>query len=340
MNREVHDLESLVNALLKYLEELGAPAARLQPDEAAKASLPIFISQIYDVYQAEIFDRSTALLISTRAAAPTPSEVEKHAKIAGRSLESPVAFVFQDLPSFMRQRLIKRRIPFLVPERQAYLPLALIDLRESPKRGSRTETELVGLSAPAQALVLYNIQNKKAPEPWPLSRWGKTLGYSRSTMTRVYRELTSASICEPILKGRYALLTFNQESRDLWQALAPHLENPVRSQERVKVLDSKIQLYDAGLTALSKVTMMMDAREPAKAMSSAAFRAACEERRIEPTAYPEDDTIQIERWKYAPGLLSPDGKTVDHLSLYLSLRDKPDERIQASLKELLEEVKW
>ena len=340
MTHEVHGLDSLVNELLKYLDELGAPTARPLPDDAAKESLPIFLSQIYDVYRAKVFGRTLVLLISTQAEPPTPSELEKQLTVAERILESPVVFVFQELPSFLRQRLVRRRIPFLVPERQAYLPLALIDLRESPKGGSRVEIKQDVLSAPAQALVLYKIQKKEGNEPWPLNQWGEVLGYSRSTMTRVYRELTSASICAPTSKGRYSLLTFMETSQDLWQAAIPFLESPVRTRERVRVLDETIQLYDAGLTALSHITMMMDSREPVKAMSSGAFRAACEERRIEPTAYPDDDTIQIERWKYAPGLLSPDGINVDHLSLYLSLRDDPDERVQVSLRELLEEVKW
>ncbi len=333
-------MDSLVNELLKHLDELGAPIAHLTPDEAAKASLPIFISQIYDVYRAKIFDRSLVLLVSTRAEFPTPLELEKHAKMAQRSLESSVAFVFRKLPSFVRQRLVRRRIPFLVPERQVYLPLALIDLRESPRRGRGVETKQETLSAPAQALVLFKIQRKENNEPWPLSRWGHVLGYSRSTMTRVYRELSSASICVPTSKGRYALLTFTETSRDLWQKSMPFLKSPVRTRERAKVLDRTIHLYDAGLTALSRVTMLMDTRESVKAMSSAAYRTACEEKRIEPAAYPDDDTVQIERWTYSPGLLSPDGITVDRLSLYLSLRDELDERVQVSLKQLLKEVEW
>ena len=75
-------------------------------------------------------------------------------------------------------------------------------------------------------------------------------------------------------------------------------------------------------------------------VSSAAFEAAREDRRLMPIDYPEEDTIQIERWKYAPGLLSPDSQVVDRLSLYLSLQDDHDERTQAALAELLEQMQW
>ena len=48
----------------------------------------------------------------------------------------------------------------------------------------------------------------------------------------------------------------------------------------------------------------------------------------------------MERWHYAPGLLSSDGQAVDQLSLYLSLQHDPDERVQGALKELLETMVW
>ena len=55
--------------------------------------------------------------------------------------------------------------------------------------------------------------------------------------------------------------------------------------------------------------------------------------------YPETDSVIIEIWKYSPLLLS-ETKVVDPLSLYLSMKDMEDERIQTSLEELLEKVEW
>jgi hypothetical protein len=75
-------------------------------------------------------------------------------------------------------------------------------------------------------------------------------------------------------------------------------------------------------------------------MSSAAFEAAREDRRLVQTDYPEEGTIQIERWKYDPTLLAPDSQVVDRLSLYLSMQHDHDERTQAALTELLEQMQW
>ena len=44
-------------------------------------------------------------------------------------------------------------------------------------------------------------------------------------------------------------------------------------------------------------------------------------------------------WKYDPCMFMNDGR-VDTVSLYLSLKDSPNERVQAALKEMLENEKW
>ena len=56
-------------------------------------------------------------------------------------------------------------------------------------------------------------------------------------------------------------------------------------------------------------------------------------------AAPEPGAFEIELWKYAPAHFAQDG-TVDRLSLYLSLKDSADERVQSALDVLLGEMEW
>ena len=44
-------------------------------------------------------------------------------------------------------------------------------------------------------------------------------------------------------------------------------------------------------------------------------------------------------WRYDPTLLSEED-VADRLSLYLSLKDNPDERIEGALRELMEGIRW
>ena len=49
---------------------------------------------------------------------------------------------------------------------------------------------------------------------------------------------------------------------------------------------------------------------------------------------------KLEVWHYNPILLAPYSTEVDKLSLYLSMRDEPDERVQGALANLVNEITW
>jgi AraC-like DNA-binding protein len=330
-----------MSLLVRYLDEIGAGVTVPKPDLEAPKSLPVFLSQLYEFHRADLFDREYSLLLCRGQDRPTPAEIEKHFKVARSALGGNVAFVFLTLPTFDRKRLIQRRIPFVVPGRQAYLPVGVIDLRENPKGGQRLPSEpKERLSAPSQVLLLYHIQAKKDSDEWPLSQWVDVLGYSRTTLTRVHKELAATSLCRTVASGRHVTLVFPHERRELWESALPYLASPVRTRSWARIQDTGLQLHEAGMTALTKLTMIGPGRAQAYAMSSAAFEAAREDRRLVQADFSEEGTVQIERWKYAPGLLSPENPMVDRLSLYLSLQDDPDERTQAALAELLEQLRW
>ena len=330
-----------MSLLAKYLDEIGAGVTVPQADWEALKALPVFLSQLYEIYRADLFGREYSLLLCCGPNRPTPAEIEKHFKLAQTALGGNVAFVFLTLPTFDRKRLIQRRIPFVVPGRQAYLPGAVIDLREHPKGGQRLpDAPRERLSAPSQVLLLYYLQVKTDSDDWPMGQWADVLGYSRTTLTRVSKELSSVSLCRAAARGRHVTLVFPHERRTLWEAARPYLTSPVRTRSWAVIQDRNLHLHEAGMTALARLTMIGPGRDSVFAMSSAAFEAARKNRRLVQTDFPDENSVRIERWKYAPGLLSPDSPMVDRLSLYLSLQDDPDERTQAALAKLLEQLRW
>ena len=95
----------------------------------------------------------------------------------------------------------------------------------------------------------------------------------------------------------------------------------------------------AGISALSLRTMIAADRLPSYALTLAGFQEAVEKGACTGCRDAESATARIEVWSYEPRLLG-DEQMVDPLSLYLSLRDSPDERIQQQLEQLIEGVKW
>lgn len=56
-----------------------------------------------------------------------------------------------------------------------------------------------------------------------------------------------------------------------------------------------------------------------------------------PETFPGAQECQL--WTYSPAL-EPQSTTVDPLSLFLSLRELPDERVQGALEDLMEQLPW
>ena len=54
---------------------------------------------------------------------------------------------------------------------------------------------------------------------------------------------------------------------------------------------------------------------------------------------PLEGNICIEEWKYNPSLLTQT-EFVDPLSLYLCFRNKPDERIEMALEQIIDKLTW
>jgi hypothetical protein len=53
----------------------------------------------------------------------------------------------------------------------------------------------------------------------------------------------------------------------------------------------------------------------------------------------EPGALEIEVWSYAPSLFA-EGEVVDRLSLYLSLKESKDERIEAAREEMVKGLHW
>ncbi len=332
-------MQDVVAQLKKYLADVAEPNVSIRPDKKAKGKIPVFMGQAYEIYQTKFLGRAYTLLLATEP--PTPSQAAKHADKIQALLGKAVVFVFPKLPAFERKRYIQQGIPFIVLHRQIYLPLVLMDLRESPAdwpgaKGDRPHA----FSAPTQVLLLYYLQ-KPDVDAWSLKHWAQVLGYSKMTLTRARNELVNAELCLPQEKGRSIELHFPQDRPVLWQKALPYLRTPVQKQCTIQPMsDTNMLLYQAGITALAHYTLISADPNPVYALSAADYRKAIKEKHIQEQLFTEENTLVIERWRYAPAVLATDKQTVDPLSLYLSLKNDPDERVQDALQTLMDTLAW
>ncbi len=334
-------MKDIIQSLAGYFEAVAGVIPQLKPAPDAFQGLPVYFGSLYEAWEGNFLDRHYLFLISKGEERSTPAEITGHHRVVTRELGRSVAFVFTGMESFERQRLVQHRVPFVVPRRQMYLPEFLIDLREgtvSPRQ--QGAGRIAHLSGASQSLLLYYLQKPHAPELCSLREWASLLGYSAMTATRIANELAETQLCIIETKGRKTILDFNHDRHALWQKALPFLRTPTLGYSHAQSTEKDpLPWLQSGLPALSHHTMLADDGHAVVAMSTAPYARALAEGRLKEVRYQDDDTIRVEKWRYRPEILS-DGPTVDRLSLYLSLREEHDERVQSALKELLEGVRW
>lgn len=334
-------MKNRIKKLEKYFDGIGAGRVEIEFAADVNGKLPVFMSQAYMPYRACIFGKKYLLFMVVGGFRPTPAEAEKQLSLARNVLNEEVVFVFEGLQSYDRKRFSERSIPFIVPGLQIFLPPAFIDLRErGGGRGDLITKELTKLSAPSQVVLLYYLQ-KKYTKGWTLNKWAEVLKYSNSTMTRVRCELEKMDLCHVEGQGRTVVFSFPENKRKIWENCEPFMKSPVRSRVHVflgEISDDK--LLESGFSALSRMSMLSEGQKRVYAMSASAYQSANEYGFLRIAPVSADESVVVERWRYAPGLLSDDGISVDRLSLYLSLRNDPDERVQDAINGLLEQMLW
>jgi DNA-binding MarR family transcriptional regulator len=321
--------------LQEYLKTLlgTEPWLRL----VAMPNLPLFLRERFAFYRTDLFGHPWTMAIENEAwETASPGEYEKQANLLRPHFEAPVVFVLDSIDSTARQRMLQKGLPFIVPGTQCYLPGALVDFRERfPRKGIQGRDTL---SPAAQLVLLFHLQRKRL-DGRPLNQIARDLGYSTMTLSKVKDELEEAGLCEVHRKGRSVSLRFVPEGRELWDLAKEKLSSPVRKTLWAQWATPGYPALRAGISALSEKTMINEDRLPTYALSQVMLEGWLRKGTIIRCTDSETATVKMEGWAYEPKLLG-DNLNVDVLSLYLSLRDSHDERVQKEMEQLIQGVHW
>ncbi len=328
-------MSSLQQRLLIYLEAISGVHLDLVTEPAS--TLPLFLRERFAIFSTRLFGRKFLLALEAEGwETGSPGEYAKHAETLREKLGEAVVFVLTILPSYARKRMVQMGIPFIVPGSQTFIPNSLIDLRErfSQPNSKRKES----LSPAGQCTLIYHLLHGPLAE-MSLKDIARKVQYSPMMMTKVKGELEAAGICRAVRSGRSTVLCFVATGRALWERVKPHLNSPARKPWWIQWAKPGHPALLAGMSALSQRTMIADDRLPTYALPVAIFQDFLNSGVLVVTRETESATAGIELWSYDPQLLG-DGRMVDPLSLYLSLRDNADERVQQPLEQLIAQVKW
>jgi hypothetical protein len=165
------------------------------------------------------------------------------------------------------------------------------------------------------------------------------LGYTPMTLTRVLRELTGTGLAKTRRQGRERHIHTDQPPEKLWNGLRTQMRTPVKRSVWVQATRRETTgLRLAGMSALAHLTQIADPPWPVYAIDPSGWQAA-KQTTIKLLKEPVDGCSEWQLWSYSPALVT-NARTVDPLSLALSLDPGADERVQKSLDELREQFPW
>lgn len=333
-------METVIEKLQQYLKETLDLA--VEPKlEKRRSNIPFFLRELYTLYGIALHGKFYVLAVARQSENTTPAALRKHLEHLEKQLECPCIYVDENASSYNRKRLMKHKVQFVIPRRQIYLPSVGIAWQDR-SRHSPDSHAVTRFTPSTQTVLLYALTQRKR-QFFPL-QLAKALKYSSMTMTRALNELESMRLGKTMRKGKERWFTFSYDALSLWKQIEPLMQNPVKKRIWLNVKDNlaekiKKKCALASISALSKFSMVSSSKCQTYAMSSALWKNFEHLNGIQVLPIDEEANIEIEIWHYDPMLFAKKGM-VDEFSLYLSLRETQNERVEMALEKMIENIEW
>lgn len=331
------ELDALAAAAENYVDGAFGLALGLQP--IAPPTLPHFILDRYRMWKGSLLGQPM-LLVAGKGWEPGEgftADYIKQRELLRDRLGVPLVLLLVDhAQAAVRKQMVVRKIGFVAPGRQFYVPEALLDLSE---RSARARPARPGIISPtAQLMLLAALQGQQLDDA-NQTELATRFQVAVMSISRAFDELETLKIGRTVHVGRQRRLHLNVHDGDLWAIVKDKLQTPVRKVRRVYgSLNSEVA-PGAGESALANYTMLGEPRVDRRAVAATHWKEV--ERQLhESSAFDfAQPRTEVETWAYDPRLLARNG-FVDPLSLYLSVRHSLDERVAQAADQLLEPFGW
>lgn len=282
--------------------------------------LPVIYSFSYHFYDFS-FRGSQMILLEPGKEPSTPTAYRKVADRIGEQFGRPVVFYFDNLVYYQRKRLVEHGVYYICGERDVFLPMLLASQVKKKKASAK-------LSAAAQYLLMFHLQVESI-EHRPIQELAKALPYSYISIAKAVQNLEELGLCR---SGRDSVgnksIEFGLSGKELWENAKPFMASPVKERFYCTGLPDG-HFPASGISALSMYSHLA----PDSEQTVAAYAKDWKNEQFENLNMFEGPYI-VEFWRYpAAGT-----KSVDKLSLYLTLENDSDPRVHKELELVFESV--
>ena len=336
-----------MNDLVAYIEKIFGEEIKVKqlPNEEM-AKLPLYLSQTFNMYKTELLGQELILAELVSIDEFSISRTEKQLQNVKAIFAGKVVLVLNNVASYVRARLTNKRINFIVPGKQLFLPEMLIDLKETNITGQLKEKKLKLLPS-AQVIVLFYLLN--TDKTWDIETKqfkaiAQRLAYSPMSISNAAENLKDLGLIS-IDGEKEKNIRFKYKKTDLWNIIEEKklFVSPVLQTVFADEIPNQKTALGSNLSALAEYSDINPARQIYLAYEKNTFNKLKKNNVFE-YLMPVDGKYAVEVWKYNPvilaKLISKETLVVDPLSLYLSMKDNQDERVEMALAQIKEKYLW
>ena len=314
-----------------YLEAMLHRTIQLQPYDGIK-KLPLFYRYEYNLSSACLYGQNV-LLAEPMGEIPLTTIKKQY-----RQLEHLTGWycimALRSMSNHARESLVKNDIAFVWKGNQIYIPFLGILLNSNK---ARTIPRCNQMSFLTQRLLLTAFY-----QDWKqvnVTQAAEKLGVTKTSITNSFHEIEALNIDILTSKGRSRKLTIDDDKRQVWENIKDKLRNPVITTYELVETPQDKNLCVAGETALAYYSMLGEPQIPVLAVSKKDLSSLkINHKHLAKTEDSPSCLLQEIGYRVNFG----EGKTIDPLSLVLSLDDeqKDDPRVSMCVDEMLERYVW
>jgi hypothetical protein len=289
----------------------------------------VFIDAVlgYEFYKTAFNDNDLCLLVPKREKKLAPLQYKQLADKLQTILSLPIVFLFDRLEYYERNRLIDRGVFFVISKKYTYLPFLIINAKQTDKMPLKT------LTPAAQYLLLFHLQTDSL-QGQTINEIEKQVPYKYVTLTRAVACLEQFKICTSEKDvDRQKRIYFDDIPNVLWSKIQNIINSPLKV---IYYCDEIItcRLPICGINALAHCSNLNPENSEMYAVDEGQLKELLKEKAFKNLNRIEGN-IKIEVWKYPP--ISKDS-FVDKLSLYLTLKEDKDPRIEKELELMIDKL--
>lgn len=306
------------------------------PSDQIISDLPLYIKHTYMFHYVSLQNHQI-LLLSVRDeevfnVKQFKSQIDIINDVFGDRI---VVLLIKKLSSARRKKLIEKKINFVVPGKQLFIPQIMIELRESFHSSNINKENLI---PSAQLILLAHLLNRNAEiEQKNFKQLSEKFQYSTMAISKAVSNLKELGICD-IQGGREKHLRFDRNLSELWEKAYPFLISPIHKKVYVDNKPESNYFLFSNETALAEYSNMAASRQIYLAVDRNTYYGLLKQNEFA-NLNDYEGNFCIEVWKYNPILLATNN-CIDPLSLYLCLKDVSDERIEAELNGIIKQYIW